>query len=192
MVRPGRDRLKGEVEVDETYIGALDEETHGREIGSKALIVVAAQMDGKRVGRIRIRKVPDASASSLLPFVQDFVEPGSLVHTDGWASYNRLTALGYKHHITVVGGQKKMATELLPRVHLVVSLLKRWLLGTHQGAVSYEHLDYYLDEFCFRFNRRTSKSRGMLFYRLLQQAMAVEPTPYKTIAIGVKSANHKE
>lgn len=191
MVRPGRDRLQGEVEIDETYLGALDEETHGREIGRKALIVVAAQMDGKRVGRIRMRKIPDASASNLLPFVRDFVEPGSLIHTDGWSSYNQLATLGYKHHIIVIGGRKKMATELLPRVHLVVSLLKRWLLGTHQGAVSYEHLDYYLDEFCFRFNRRTSRNRGMLFYRLLQQAMAVEPVPYKSIARGIKGPKLK-
>lgn len=73
------------------------------------------------------------------------------------------------------------ASKLLPRVHRVASLLKRWLLGTHQGAVSHEYLDYYLDEFTFRFKRRTSRSRGKLFYRLLQQAVAADPVPYKTI-----------
>jgi hypothetical protein len=73
------------------------------------------------------------------------------------------------------------AAELLPRIHLVASLLKRWLLGTHQGAVSIEHLDYYLDEFTFRFNRRTSRSRGLLFYRLVQQAVELDPVPYEQI-----------
>jgi len=191
MVRPGRERLQGEIEVDETYIGALDEEAHGRRKGRKALIVVATQADGKRIGRIRMRKISDAGSDSLLPFIQDFIEPGSLVHTDGWLGYSPLSRHGYEHRVTVIGGRPKTATELLPRVHLVVSLLKRWLLGTHQGAVSFEHLDYYLDEFCFRFNRRTSRSRGMLFYRLLQQAMAVEPTPYKRIALGIKRPKHK-
>ena len=191
MVRPGRDKLQGDIEVDETYIGALDEETHGREIGKKALIVVAAQADGKRIGRIRMRKIPDASDASLLPFVRDFVEPGSHVHTDGWSGYNALSSAGYEHEVTIIGRNRKKATELLPRVHLVVSLLKRWLMGTHQGAVSYEHLDYYLDEFCFRFNRRSSRNRGLLFYRLLQQAMAVEPVPYKQIALGIKRPKHK-
>jgi len=191
MIRPGRDRLQGTIEVDETYIGALEEEAHGREIGKKALVVVAAQADGKRIGRIRMRKIPDASGASLLPFVRDFVEPGSCVHTDGWAGYKDLTSAGYDHKVSIIGPKRKMATELLPRVHLVVSLLKRWLLGTHQGAVSYEHLDYYLDEFCFRFNRRTSRSRGMLFYRLLQQPVAVDAVPYKRIALGIKRPKPK-
>ena len=191
MIRPGRDKLGGVIEVDETYIGTLDEETRGREIGKKALVVVAAQADGKRIGRIRMRKIPDASGANLLPFVRDFVEPGSCVHTDGWAGYKDLTSAGYDHKVSIIGPKRKLATELLPRVHLVVSLLKRWLLGTHQGAVSYEHLDYYLDEFCFRFNRRTSRSRGMLFYRLLQQAVAVDAVPYKRIILGIKRPKPK-
>jgi transposase-like protein len=190
MIRPGRERLNGEVEVDETYIGALDEEVHGREPSKKALVVIAAQVDGKRIGRIRMRKIPDASGNSLLPFVKESIELGSSIHTDGWGGYNGLSAAGYRHEAVVIGKRKKMATELLPRVHLVVSLLKRWLLGTHQGAVSYEHLDYYLDEFCFRFNRRTSRSRGLLFYRLLQQAVQVEPVPYKQIAKHIKHHKH--
>jgi transposase-like protein len=191
MVRPGRDRLQGDIEVDETYFGALDEETHGREHGKKALIVVAAQIDGKRIGRIRMRKIPDASEASLLPFVRDSIEPGSCVHTDGWAGYHALSSAGYVHKVSVIGSNRKMATELLPRVHLVASLFKRWQLGTHQGAVSHEHLDYYLDEFCFRFNRRTSRSRGMLFYRLLQQAVAVDAVPYSRISLGIKRPKPK-
>jgi transposase-like protein len=181
MVRPGRDRLVGSVEVDETYLGGLEEGTRGRQSESKALIVVAAQEDGKGIGRIRMRRIPDASAKSLVSFVQQSVEPGNLVHTDGWLGYDPLESNGYIHKVTFLRGHKKSPSELLPRVHRVVSLLKRWLLGTHQGAVSAEHLDYYLDEFTFRFNRRKSRSRGKLFFRLVQQGVAVEPTTYRSI-----------
>ena len=163
MVRPGRDRLTGWVEVDETYLGGLEEGAGRRQLGDKALIVVAAQADGKRIGRIRLRAIPDASAESLHSFVGDCIAPGSTVHTDGWPSYQGLDQLGYDHEVTVLRGKRKDASKLLPRVHLVVSLLKRWLVGTHQGAVSHAHLGYYLDEFTFRFNRRRSKSRGKTF-----------------------------
>ena len=100
------------------------------------------------------------------------------MHTDGWHGYDRLERNGYRHQVTFLRGHDALAAELLPRVHRVVSLLKRWLLGTHQGAVSQAHLDYYLDEFTFRFNRRTSRHRGKLFFRLVQQAVAVDPVPY--------------
>jgi transposase-like protein len=106
------------------------------------------------------------------------VEEQSLIRTDGFMGYAGLEHADYRHEVKVIG-QRKQASVLLPRVHRVVSLLKRWLLGTHQGAVSHAHLDYYLDEFTFRFNRRTSASRGKLFYRLIQQAMQVRPIPYK-------------
>jgi len=181
MVRPGRERLSGRVEADETYLGGLEEGRRGRQTESKALIVVAAEEDGKGIGRIRMRRIPDASAHSLISFVQESVEPGSVVHTDGWLGYEPLQGRGYIHRPTFLRGQQKSPSELLPRVHRVVALLKRWLLGTHQGAVSIEHLDGYLDEFTFRFNRRKSHSRGKLFYRLVQQAVAVEPTTYKAI-----------
>jgi transposase-like protein len=144
-------------------------------------VVLAAQEDGKRIGRIRMRRVPDASGLSLLGFIADSIEPGSLIHTDGWESYKALPKKGYRHKISKFRGKSGLVFELLPRVHLVVSLLKRWLLGTLHGRVSPEHLDYYLDEFTFRFNRRTSASRGKLFYRLIQQAVQVPPTPYRTI-----------
>jgi transposase-like protein len=190
MVRPGRDRLTGRVEVDEAYVGGLEEGTHGRQSGTKALIVVAAQEDGPGMGRIRMRRIRDASAASLLPFVQDSVEPGSVVHTDGWLGYEPLRGKGYHHEITFLKGNDKTPSELMPRVHRVISLLKRWLLGTHQGAVSTEHLDYYLDEFTFRFNRRKSRSRGKLFFRLLQQAVALDPVPYSLIVKGVHNSRH--
>jgi len=181
MIRPGRERLSGSVEADETYLGGVEEGRRGRGNESKALIVVAAEEDGKGIGRIRMRRIPDASARNLVSFVEESVESGSVVHTDGWLGYEPLQAHGYVHRVTFLHDQQKSPSELLPRVHRVVSLLKRWLLGTHQGAVSTEHLDEYLDEFTFRFNRRKSRSRGKLFYRLVQQAVAVEPTTYKAI-----------
>lgn len=175
MVRPGRDLLSGRVEVDETYLGGLEEGARGRLTEKKALIVIAAQEDGRGTGRIRMRQIPDASAQSLVAFVQDSVQADSVIHTDGWLGYDPLKASGYRHEITFLRGKKKTASESMPRVHRVISLLKRWLMGTHQGAVSHKHLDYYLDEFTFRFNRRRSRSRGKLFFRLVQQAVAVEP-----------------
>ncbi len=144
----------------------------------KALVVVAAQEDGPGIGRIRMRQMVDASAESLMPFVRDSVAPGSVVHTDGWLGYVPLKSKGYEHEVTFLKGNKKTPSELMPRVHRVISLLKRWLMGTHQGAVSHKHLDSYLDEFTFRFNRRRSQSRGKLFFRLAQQAVTVDPVTY--------------
>lgn len=186
MVRPGRDRLSGRIEVDEAYVGGLEEGVRGRQTKTKALIAIAAQEDGTGIGRIRMRRIESAASDSLHPFVLDAVEQGSIVHTDGWEGYTGLGMKGYTHAVTVMKGKKESASELLPRVHRVVSLLKRWLMGTHQGAVSPEHMDYYLDEFTFRFNRRTSRYRGKLFYRLLQQAVAIDPVPYKAMVKQVR------
>jgi transposase-like protein len=182
MVRPGRDRLTGRIEVDEAYIGGAHPGRVGRQTDTKALVAVAVQVEARRrLGRIRLRRLVDASGESLMGFVQDAIEPGSLVHTDGWLGYEPLKRNGYRHRITFLQGQSKSPSQLLPNVHRVVSLLRRWLLGTHHGGVTHEHLDYYLDEFTFRFNRRRSRSRGMLFYRLVQQAVAVEPAPYESL-----------
>jgi len=177
MVRPGRDLLDGRIEVDEFYVGGPEEGLPGRLNLEKALVVVAVQEDGKGIGRIRMRQIADASAQSLVPFILDSVMPGSIVHTEGWLGYSPLESSGFRHEVTYLKGNKKTASELLPRVHLVISHLKRWLLGTHQGAVSHKHLDYYLDEFTFRFNRRRSKSCGKLLYRLVQQAVMIDPVP---------------
>jgi transposase-like protein len=182
MVRPGRDRLQGRVEVDETYWGAEEPGVRGRQLVDKVLIAVAVEQVGRHgLGRVRMRRVLDASADSLQAFVEEAIEPGSRVHTDGWLGYERLEKRGYHHRITFQQGHRASPADLLPRVHRVVSLLKRWLLGTHHGAVSVAHLNYYLDEFTFRFNRRRSRHRGKLFYRLVQQAVAVEPVPYKRL-----------
>jgi len=187
MVRPGREGLSGRVEVDETYLGAVEEGVRGRKSLKKALIAIAAEEDGKTVGRVRMRRIRNASAKSLQGFIAAAVEPGSVVHTDGWEGYAGLETKGYTHDVTPI--RDGHASKLLPRVHRVVSLLKRWLLGTHQGAVSHEHLDAYLDEFTFRFNRRTSSYRGKLFFRLLQNAVAVSPLRYQAIVKHVRRRN---
>ena len=189
MVRPGRDRLTGWVEVDETYLGGLEEGARGRQTERKSLIVIAAQADGPGIGRIRMKRIPEASADYLMEFTKEAIELGTTVHTDGWIGYDPLKKLGYPHEITFLKSQKRTASELMPRVHRVASLLKRWILGTHQGAVSHEHLEYYLDEFTFRFNRRRSANRGKLFYRLVQQAVAIDPVPYKSM-VKCAAADH--
>jgi len=181
MVRPGRDLLSGAIEVDETYVGGPEEGTRGRETDNKAIVAVAAEKNGRGPGRIRLRRIKDVSADSLLPFVQSAVTPGTAVHTDGWRGYAGLAAAGYRHRVTVISGRSDPAHVVMPRVHLVASLLKRWLIGTHQGGIQHQHLDYYLDEFTFRFNRRRSRARGLLFHRLAQQAVAVAPAPYHSI-----------
>lgn len=187
MVRPGRDCLGGRVEVDETYVGGESKGKDGRGTG-KALVAIAVEEDGAGMGRIRMARIADETRVSLHRFIRASVEPGSTIHTDGNPSYTGLEAIGYEHEATVLAGRgKDAATELLPRVHRVAALLKRWLLGTHQGAARPAYLDYYLDEFTFRFNRRTSRSRGKLFYRLLQQAVQVEPAPYRSILTGTSS-----
>ena len=173
MVRPGRDRLSGTVQVDETYIGGPRPGKRGRGAGGKTLVAVAVEDKGKHVGRIRLLRVVNASGESLTLAVQQMVQPGSLVNTDGWAGYAGIGSGGYTHEVSRPTGE--VGTNLLPLAHRVVALLKRWIDGTHQGAVRPSHLDYYLDEFTFRFNRRTSRSRGKLFYRLMQQAIEVGP-----------------
>lgn len=184
MVRPGRDRLHGAVEVDETYVGGVESGVDGRQTHDKSIVVVAVEFAPKGFGRIRLRRVSDASRTRLLGFVRDAVEPGSEVRTDGLMAYRELPAHGYRHTVRVVTGSGEKAHVALPAVHRVAALLKRWLLGTHQGSVSARHLDYYLDEFTFRFNRRSARARGLLFYRLLQQAMEVRPAPYRRIVGG--------
>lgn len=182
MIRPGREKLSGVVEVDETFVGGEDPKD-GTWMEQKTLVVVAAEEDGTGIGRIRLATIPAATRTCLHQFVKESIESGSVVHTDGKPAYNGIENHGYSHKKTVLSRQKtkNAASKLLPRVHRVASLLKRWLLGTHQGAVSAEHLDFYLDEFAFRFNRRKSRSREKLFYRLLQQAVEIAPTPYKSM-----------
>jgi len=181
MIRPGRDRLQGVVEVDEIYVGGREEGLVGRDPSSqKVLVVLAVEGKGRKIERVRFRCIPDASANALQPFVKDNVEPGSEVVTDGWQGYAGLEAAGYRHTRSIAS-DKKAAAHTLPHVHLIASLLKRWLKGTHQGRVSAQQLPYYLDEYAFRFNRRKSTHRGKLFYRLVSQVVGRDPMPYTQI-----------
>jgi transposase-like protein len=186
MVRPGRDKLSGQVEVDETYIGEGEEGVCGRQTETKAIVAIAIEVHSpKGFGRVRLRQVADTTRLSLIRFVKDVVAEGSVVATDGWTGYTGLSVLGYNHVRRVQSDSGDPAHVVLPGPHRIASLLKRWLLGTHQGAIRYEHLDYYLDEYTFRFNRRSSKARGLLFYRLVEQAVQIKPVTYRRIVGGV-------
>jgi len=121
--------------------------------------------------------IDDAAAATLHKFRVNTVEPGSAVVTDGWAAYPKACRDWFVHEPHPVSGSGHDAHELLPAVHRVASLCKRWLLGTHQGGVLPAHTQSYLEEFCFRFNRRHSRARGLLFYRLLQYAAGAPPLP---------------
>jgi len=181
MVRPGRELLDGVVEVDETLLGGVRAGRRGRGAPGKALVAIAAERRGGGPGRTRMRRIPDASKDVLTDFVLDHVQRGSEVHTDGWVGYNGVGEHRFTHVATNIAASGDPAHVAMPEVHRIASLLKRWLLGTHQGGVSHDQLDYYLDEFTFRFNRRRSRHRGLLFYRLLEQAVATDPHPYKAL-----------
>ena len=180
MVRPGRDRLQGSVEVDETYVGGIEHGVRGRGTETKFIVVIAIEvLSPKGFGRVRMQRVDDVSGASLIPFVSAAVESGSEVHSDGWKGYNGLSKQGYSHRVTNISSSGDPAHVSMPGVHRIASLLKRWLLGTHQGSVTVAHLDAYLNEFAFRFNRRHSRRRGLLFLRLLQNAVVTSPTRYR-------------
>lgn len=185
MVRPGRERLSGNIEVDETLVGGVERGgKRGRGAGRKSVVVIAIEVhEPKGFGRVRMQRIPDASGNSLIPFVCNSVTPGSTVLTDSWRGYNELHQDGYIHKRVNLSDSDDPSHVVMPGVHRISSLLKRWILGTHQGSVSDKHLDYYLDEYTFRFNRRSSRARGLLFYRLLQQAVLVTPVTYREICL---------
>jgi len=199
MIRPARERLSGVVEVDECFIGRTPQtkkpakkrrkKTVNQPVNRTMVVAIAVEIKpGRGFGRIRLRQIPNPAQPALLPFIRDSIEPGAIVHTDGSAAYRSLSKHGYRRMKTVMLGNPKPAHVSMPGVHRVAALLKRWLLGTHQGAISAKQLDYYLDEFVFRFNRRSSRSRGLLFYRMLEQALVSQPVTYAQIA---QSGKHK-
>ena len=184
LARPGRDRLSGTAEVDETFIGGEEAGLPGgRAKGKKSLVGVAVEVRQPRgYGRCRMEILPDAPAGSLRPFLTRYVEPGATVITDGWMGYHGIAGLSYAHvrrSQRAARARGEDPGKLLPGVHRVASLAKRWLLGTHQGSVEDEHLQSYLNEFCFRFNRRRSRSRGLVFYRVLELAVGHQPVRYR-------------
>ncbi len=192
MVRPGRERLTGHVEVDEGYVGGVERNVDGRKTETKAIVAIAVEVKNpKGFGRVRLKHVPDVTAESLLPFIDEAVQPGTTVHTDGWQAYWKLGERGYEHERTIMRRQSDPAHVVMPGVHRVASLLQRWLLGTHHGRVSHDHLDAYLNEFTFRFNRRNSRRRGLLFYRLLEQAVAADPITYRSLVVNPTPTGHR-
>ena len=186
MVNPEREKLTGLVEVDETFIGGVvtRKNIKNHNSKSKAVVLVAVELlEPKGFGRIRLRHVSAATKDNIEQFILDVVKPGSVIYSDGSPVYNCVKGNGFAHHKTVHLGSEIAAHITMPGVHRVASLLKRWLLGAYQGAIQEKQLEYYLDEYTFRFNRRKSKSRGLLFYRLLEQAVITAPLTYNDIKI---------
>ena len=179
MVLTGRSKLNGTVEVDEVFLGGKQSGKRGRGTEGKSLIAVAVEVKGRKTERVRLAKIPDASCISLKRFIEDNIEKQSIIITDEWPSYNELGSIGYIHKTQKASAKNE--EEVLPNVHRIASLLKRWLLGTHQSYLNKNKLEYYLDEYVFRYNRRTSTSRGLLFLRLMEQAVNTAPVSYKEI-----------
>jgi transposase-like protein len=183
MVCPDRELLRGVVEVDETYIGARGAGRDGRGTPKTIVVIAVETPPGQRrqLGRVRLTRAPQASIQHLCGFISYSVEKGATIRTDGLAAYRHVVERGYVHEPVNIVATKKPAHILLPGTHQIASLLKRWIAGTLHQGMSDKHLDFYLDEFAFRFNRRTSRSRGLLFYRLLQQAMNTDPHPWNDL-----------
>lgn len=180
MVFPGRNKLSGKIEIDETFVGGKKAGKRGGGAEGKLLVVIAVEIMEKGTGRVRMSLLSDASKKSLRKFITDNIETGSNLITDGWKGYAGISKLGYRHEID---NKTKMleGEEISPNVHRIASLLKRWLLGTHQNYIGKAYLSYYLDEYTFRYNRRKSNSRGLLFQRLIAQGVVHEPVEYKII-----------
>lgn len=179
------------VEVDETLVGGVKQGGKRGRGTSKSVVVIAIELkEPKGFGRIRMRRIPDASGESLKSFIGDVIAENSIVCTDGWTGYSGLPDCGYEHHKTVLSSSEDPAHVSMPGVHRVASLLKRWIMGTHQGCVVPEHLQSYLEEFTFRFNRRKSKSRGLVFYRLMEQSVTTTPVTFNDVTFGYNWQNH--
>lgn len=176
MVRPDRDLLTGAVELDETFVGGVSVGKQGASTDKVPVQIAVERVSPTKLGRVRFALADAPGSLSLVDFACATVEPGSTIRTDGARMLRRLADRGYQHEFATVYNSPDKSKEL-PGVHMVASLLKRWLIGTLHYRVSDKHLEYYLDEYAFRFNRRNSKARGLLFYRLLQQAVATDPHP---------------
>jgi len=178
MVLSVRSKLQGIVEVDEVFVGGKKSGKRGRAAEGKGLVAVAVELNGRKTGRVRLSKIPNASSESLNDFIRNNIEKSFKIITDGWIGNNDLSQIGYAHEIQK-SSVKNGDEEILPNVHRIASLLKRWLLGTHQSYLNKNKLEYYLDEYVFRYNRCTSTSRGLLFLRLIEQAVITDPVSYK-------------
>jgi transposase-like protein len=186
MVRPDRELLSGTVELDVAMVGGRTKGKQGAATHKVPVMIAVEVLEGRRVGRIRLARASKPSSGEPVEFAERVVQAGSHVRTDGAIPLRRLTEKGFTHEAHVMVSAKEPAHELLPGVHIVASLLKRWISGTLHHGIAKPQLDYYLDEYTFRFNRRHSRSRGLLFYRLLQQAVATDPQPLTSLIGGVK------
>lgn len=180
MILSGRNKLQGTVEVDEVFLGGKKSGKRGCGAEGKSTIVVAVEIGGRKSGRMRLAKIPNATSEALTGFIENNIEIPSKIVSDAWTGYAGLDKLGYEHEIQN-SSVKEGDEEILPNVHRIASLLKRWLLGTHQSYLNKNKLEYYLDEYVFRYNRRTSKSRELLFLRLIDQAVITAPVSYEEI-----------
>ena len=188
MVRPERDLLFGTVELDETMVGGRSKGRQGAS-STKIPVMVAVEVgQGRKIGRIRLAVASAKNSNQLVEFAHAVIEPGSTIRTDGAPHLRHLGEQGFTHEYRVMASSPDPAHEYMPGVHLVASLLKRWIAGTLHHGLAKRQLEYYLDEFTFRFNRRSSRSRGLLFYRLLQQAVATDPHPLTSLIGGTERA----
>ena len=196
MVRSNREKLSGIIEVDEEYIGGtLEGGKRGRGSENKQLVAVAVQLEKTpgdnldrpslryyRLAKIRAKHIPNASKVELHTFIKENIAEGSTLMRDEWSGYCGIDNEGYYSEITKVS-KATSEDDKLPHVHLAISLINRWILGTYQGSIDEYNLQTYLEEFTFRFNRKTSHNRGWLFYRMIQGAMATEPHTYESLLI---------
>ncbi|BBO73083.1 IS1595 family transposase [Desulfosarcina widdelii] len=186
-IRQNREKLSGKVEVDEFYLGGeYGGGKRGRGAEHKCAVAIAVERKGRKLGRIRLQLIDDCSSGQLIPFMINNVSQGSVVTTDGWKGYNDLDSEGYDH-LQVVRSKTLERESVLSGAHLVISLIKRLMIGTFQGRFERKYLQRYLDEYVFRFNRRATASVGKRFYRIVQQAVATKALPKKQIILGVPS-----
>ena len=185
MVRIEREQLTGNVEVDETFVGGVIHDGKRGRGTERPIVVIAVEiMQPKGFGRVRMQHIPDASAKNLHQFIKNAVAPGATIITDGWRGYIGLAEKGYDHKKVNISALGDPAHVLMPGVHRIAALLKRWVLGTHQGSFASGHLQAYIEEYTFRFNRRKSKSRGLVFRRLLEQAVTTAPITETAVTDG--------
>jgi transposase-like protein len=187
MVNAHREPLRGNVEVDDTWIGGTQAGLRGsRQLRGRkaALVLVAVEKRGQASGRVRMEVIPDFKAATLLAFLKKHVSPGATVYTDGLKSYSGLEEAGYQHvrrNQPLRAALRKGTKSVVPLADRAIGNLQQWLIGTYHG-VSKDQLQVYLDEFVFRHNRR--KQPMAAFQTLLGLGSARQPTLYKQIRGG--------
>lgn len=167
-------KISGKVEIDENFVGGVAEGKRGRRADNNSLVMIAFEVLSKGTGRVWLELIPSAEGKHLFKFISDTVEKGTSIITDGWSGYAQLSENGCEHikQKQIIASNDE---EILPNVHRIAALLKRWLLGTLKNYTGQDRLQKYLDEFSSRYNRHKSNSRRLLFHRIIEQAMIREP-----------------